>query len=529
MKMKYINKNNFKLLCLGLLTLAAPACTDDFEGLNVDKGRISDADLAKDGAEAAFLLPIMMNNIVVTGTGVQTQQNLQAESYAGYLEAPTAFIGNVNTMTYSTKGIWAGSYDASTNNVMNNWLTMQKKGYDVKYPDLYAIGLILKGMAGQRLTDTFGPYPYSKFGNTAEPKFDSPAEVYAGIFADLEKAVAALLAAEKADPAADTKRFAKWDRSTFKGDYLKWVKLANTIRLRMAMRISVVDPAKGKAEADKALLPANGGVMDLSTGSFQVAASATAVNPYFTMTNAWSDTRMSAAIITYLDGFKDSRLAVYANPATHAPIAGTFRGIRPGIEKPADKKPYINYSTFKVAEFAPVKIVDGAESYFLKAEGALRGWNVGGTAQSLYEEGIRASFTLNGAGGVDAYLNSTSTQAAYVDPANASLNSEPLTSNTVKWDEAGSFDNKLEKIITQKWIALFPEGTEAWSEFRRTGYPAQYAIAFPTNPRLPKGTFIKRLTYPNLVASSSKAAYDAAVTAYLQGKDEPDIKFYWMK
>ena len=175
--MKYLNKTNIKLLCLGLLALSVPACTEDFEGLNVNKGQISDADLAKDGAEAAFLLPIMMNNIIVTGNGHQTQQNLQAESYAGYLEAPGPFASNVNPTTYATKGIWPSSYDLSTNNVMNNWLTMKKKGYDVKYPDLYAVALIMKAMAGQRLTDTFGPYPYTKFGNTAEPKFDSPAEV----------------------------------------------------------------------------------------------------------------------------------------------------------------------------------------------------------------------------------------------------------------------------------------------------------------------------------------------------------------
>lgn len=527
--MKYFNKNNYKLLCLGLLTLAASACTDDFNDLNVNKGLISDADLVKDGAEAAFLLPIMMNNIVVTSTLVQTQQNLQAESYAGYLEAPTAFVGNVNTMTYATKGLWPRSYDLTTNNVMDNWLTMQKKGFDVKYPDLYAISLILKGAAAQRLTDTFGPYPYSKFGNTAEPKFDSPAEVYAGVFADLDVAVSALLKAEKDDPLADKKRFEKWDRSSFKGDYLKWVKLANTIRMRMAIRISVVDPAKGKAEFDKAMLAANGGVMDVATGTFTVGASATATNPYFTMTNAWSDTRMSAAIITYMQGFGDGRLATYANPGKHPSLAGTFRGIRPGIEKPADKKPYIDYSTFKVAEFAPVKVVDGAESYFLRAEAALRGWNAGGTSQSLYEEGIRASFTLSGGAGADAYLNSTTTQLAYVDPANAALNSPPLTTNVVKWDEAATMERKLEKIITQKWIAIFPEGTEAWAEFRRTGYPAQYPITFSQNPRLPNGTFIKRLTYPVLVASSSKVAYDAAVAAHLQGKDEADIKFYWMK
>ncbi|SDM34529.1 Susd and RagB outer membrane lipoprotein [Daejeonella rubra] len=528
--MKYFNNNNYKLLCIGLLALAAPSCTKDFEGLNVNTGNISDADLAKDGAEAAFLLPIMMNNIVATSTGHQTQQNLQAESYANYLEAPSNFIGNVNPTTYVTRGIWPNSYNVSTNNVMNNWLTMSKKGYDTKYPDLYAIALIMKAAAAQRLVDTFGPYPYTKYGNTAEPKFDSPAEAYAAIFVDLDKAVVALLAAEAADKNADVARFSKWDRSSFKGEYTKWIKLANTIRLRMAMRISVVDPAKGKVEAEKAVAVANGGVMDAASGSFTVSPS-NGVSPYFTYTNAWSDTRISAAVITYLQGYGDGRLPIYALTATDPAVAGTYRGIRPGVDRPS-KTIYENYSKYNVAETSHTKVVDVAESYFLRAEGVLRGWNMGGgTAKQWYEDGVKTSFTANGAAGADAYLQSTSKQLAYVDPKrpNNQYDSAPLTDNVVMWDEAANFETKLEKVITQKWIAVFPEGTEGWSEFRRTGYPKLYNIMAPQNPKLPLGTFIKRLTYPTAVASASKAAYDAAVAAHLGGRDDEDVKFYWMK
>jgi hypothetical protein len=136
---------------------------------------------------------------------------------------------------------------------------------------------------------------------------------------------------------------------------------------------------------------------------------------------------------------------------------------------------------------------------------------------------------LNGAGGVDDYLESTSTQLAYVDPTTPSNNSPALSDVTVKWDESLGFEKKLEKIITQKWITMFPEGQEAWSEFRRTGYPKLYHILASTNPLIPTGTFIKRLTYPATVASSSKAQYDAAVSAYLGGKDDETVTFYWMK
>lgn len=526
-------KNIYKTNCIKLLfcflILTASSCTKDFDGLNTNKGDISDADLTKDGAEAAFLLPVMMNRVVFTEPGEQTQQNLQAESYAGYLETPSAFLGNVNTTTYVTRGIWDASYTVSTNGVMNNWLTMKKNGFDTKYPDLYAIALILKAAAGQRLVDTFGPYPYSKYGDSAEPGFDSPAQAYAAIFVDLNSAVTALLAAEAADPNADQTRFKKWDRSTLAGEYTNWIKLANTLRLRMAIRISTADAALGKTQAELAVLPANGGVLDATTGSFAVAA-ASGTNAHYTMTNAWSDTRMSAAIITYMQGFGDPRLPAYTLTATDAAVAGTYIGIRPGVAK-TSKSVYENYSKYNVGVSTPMKVVDGSESYFLKAEGILRGWNMGGgTAQEMYELGVKTSIAANGVAGADAYLQSTTTQTAYVDPKSPTINnSAPLTTNVVKWNEGGSFENKLEKIITQKWIAVFPEGTEGWSEFRRTGFPKQYFITSPQNTSvLPLGTYIKRLTYPTSVVTTSQNAYNAAVAAYLGGVENEATKFYWM-
>ncbi|HXH99565.1 MAG TPA: SusD/RagB family nutrient-binding outer membrane lipoprotein [Sphingobacteriaceae bacterium] len=522
-----IINNKYKLISLSLLLFVTSSCKDDLEGLNNDLKQMPPSALAQDANEGGFLLPTIMHSVVGTTTGVQTQQNLQAESYANYLEAPSNFIGNVNPTTYVTRGIWPNSYNTSTNGVMNNWLQMKKTGIDVKYPDLYAIALILKVAAGGRLVDTFGPYPYTTYGSSAEPKFDTPQEAYAAFFKDLDQAVAALKAAETADPNADQARFKKWDVSSMGGEYTKWIKIANTLRLRLAIRISgTPDAALAKTEGEKAMAATSGGVLTDVEGSWSVAATS-GINPYFTFTNAWSDTRVSAAVITYLQGFGDPRLPVYALPGTDPVLAGTYRGIRPGVERPT-KTVYENYSKYNVKELTPVKQMDGAESYFLRAEGALLGWAMGGTPQALYEAGVRASLKLNGVP-EGTYLQSTSMQMDYVDPKKAAYNSPRLSDVTVKWNEAATAEQKLEKIITQKWITVFPEGTEAWSEFRRTGYPKLYNIMDPKNPKLPLGTFIKRLTYPVIVASSSKAAYDAAVSGSLGGRDDEDVKFYWMK
>jgi hypothetical protein len=510
------------LIAAGLLSIAT-SCTDYMQTINQDEKLITDQDLVQDANEGGILLPLMMNRIVATTTAVQTQQNLQAESYAGYLETPTPFLNNENTTTYFMVDGWNNAaWNTSTQNIMDQWLQMWKKGYETKYPDLYAIALIIKVAGAHRLVDTFGPYPYTKYGTAAQVAFDSEEEAYNAFFADLEKAIGYLQAAEAANPNADKTRFAKWDKSTLAGEYTNWIKLANTLRLRLAMRISKVKPDLAKSEAEKAAAPASGGL--LSDIGFSVVPTST--NPYYTMANAWSDTRLSASIETFLKGFADPRLTTYAEPATDPAVAGQIKGIRAGSERP-DKTRYQFYSLPNVSTTSAVKQVDVAESYFLKAEGALRGWNMGGTAKEFYEAGIRASFKGNNASGVDEYLASTSTQIAYVDPKNTANNSPARTQITVKWNESDNFETKLERIITQKWIALYPEGTEAWSEFRRTGYPKLYPVAVSKNPDLPAGTFIKRLTYPSAVTNSSGDAVRAAVAAYLGGKDSAATPIWW--
>lgn len=112
-----------------------------------------------------------------------------------------------------------------------------------------------------------------------------------------------------------------------------------------------------------------------------------------------------------------------------------------------------------------------AESFFLRAEGALRGWDMGGTAKSFYEQGVRMSFEENNAAGVDDYLaDHTSTPGAFAD--NVGSDNYTFSSRvTPAWDDNAGFEAQLERIITQKWIANYPDGPEGWSEYRRTGYP----------------------------------------------------------
>jgi hypothetical protein len=127
-----------------------------------------------------------------------------------------------------------------------------------------------------------------------------------------------------------------------------------------------------------------------------------------------------------------------------------------------------------------------SEVCFLKAEAAIRGWSNAGDAKTNYEDGIRASFA-EARLGVNTGLYSMADDEAYI------------AGGEVGWNESADFETKLKKIATQKWIALFPNGTEAWAEVRRTGYPELIPIVRSDDPDIDpdNGEFIKKLRYIN--------------------------------
>lgn len=520
-----IRQGKQTLLCAISLVLVS-ACTDRYE--NGDLKQFSDELAETDGVKGGMLLPGMMNNIVIaTGSAnYQRDNNHNGDAFSGYLSSPTPFQGNIQNRTYAMSDTWNSPvWSRPSETVLNPWLQTKKEENDVKYPDLYAIGLICKVFVGHRLVDVFGPIPYTRYGSASEVSFDSEEAAYNAFFEDLAWAVDALTTAENESPDGDQFRFARFDQSLYKGDYAKWIRMANTLRLRLAMRISNVNPEKARTEAEAAVNHPFG-VLTAEDGSFAVIAPTT--HPLEQMSNAWSDVRMGATIVSYLKGYNDPRLETYALPAVDPAVEGEYIGIRNGIDISL-KDTYVNFSKPNFQQTTPVKIMDGAESYFLRAEGALKGWNMGGTAQQFYESGVRASFDLNDVGGVDDYLNNaTAVPSDYTDPKNPDNNGGILTHTTVKWDEGASADEKLERIMIQKWLAIYPEGREAWAEIRRTGYPKVYPnVVNYSGGLIPEGAFIRRLTYPTSITNASKAAVDEAVSQYLDGNDSPYTLLWW--
>ena len=149
----------------------------------------------------------------------------------------------------------------------------------------------------------------------------------------------------------------------------------------------------------------------------------------------------------------------------------------------------------------------------------------------MYETGITTSFAQYGLDAASYLANGTSTPAPYVDPVNSVNNvnaGDPhLSTATIKWDEAASFDTKLEKIITQKWISMYPDGQEAWSEVRRTGYPKLFPVLVNNSGgKISTDAFIKRINFASGEFQTNPIEVAKAVQC-LGGPDNGGTALWW--
>lgn len=459
--------------CLLLIFVAfnMVSCDKDFEEYNQDPFAITNSDLERDFKLVGEpFINIIQNIYVHTPAWItQLQQNLIGDVYSGYMMPPNPFGGNNNNTNYNLVDGWnTWAWNPAYQNVMAPGLDV-KTNAGTDFPEFLAWLKIAQVAAMHRVTDMFGPIIYTQFGQVAEDgtiEYDCQDVVYNAFFNDLDEAVTTLTQYMNNNP--DKQPFTQFDE-VYGGDISKWIQFANSLRLRLAIRVSKVAPALAQQQAEAAYSHPLGVLTD-NDGNFTVKNSID--HPMNTINSAWNDIRMGAPMESILVGYNDPRLPAYFQPSNI--VAGEYKGIRQGIPI-ADKGDYVNFSALQ--SLGDVQLMVCSEVYFLRAEGALRGWNMGGSAQELYEEGIRKSFEQYGLGGADAYLaDNSSTAIDYIDAFNADNNAAALSDVTIAWNGADEFERNLERIITQKWIAMYPDGQEAWSEYRRTSYPPLFPV-----------------------------------------------------
>jgi hypothetical protein len=379
-----------------------------------------------------------------------------------------------------------------------------------------------------KLTAIHGPVIYSNYGSTSNTiLYDKESDLYNLFFAQLDS-IQTDFAANK-----DYKGFVKFDPS-YKGDITKWMKAVNSMRLRLAMRLSKVNPALAKTQGEKAL---NDPAGLITTNADNLNISLLGNKMYMAVICfEWDDTRMGAVMESFLLGLKDGRVSKYfqgPNLSQDPSLSVySYKGIRNGAYTDAkiDRVPYSRVAD----DFQTVQTrrsITAAEVWFLKAEAALRGWAGSGDAKTNYENGVRLSFADWGAGGVDAYLaDATSKPIDYVDPKDARNNFTASSTITVAWNEGDSNELKLEKIMTQKWINNFTNTLESWVDFRRTGYPKIPHVAkndsSPDWGVIPADQWIKRMPFVNAERTGSAAAV-ADATTKLGGQDLISTRLWW--
>jgi hypothetical protein len=514
----------FLFACLGS---ALTSCTKNFQSYNTDPTGITNQNLQV----ATFFIPLEQEIMYMTYDNYQTGQNLNADIYGGYAMPDQTFGTTLDNANYVFVDGWNST---AFNNIYTYLIGPIKNkigasGVQTSNPDYWAIALIVEVEGIDRVTDKFGPVPYSKVGTSlTSVVYDSQQSIYQQMFLQLDTAVANLQAYIAAKPGSTP--LAGYD-AIYGGDYTKWLKLANSLRLRLAMHIVKADPATAQAQAEKAL-SAGGGLLSAVADDAAVLASQANGNDYYQITYAYGDNSMNASIQSYLVGYKDPRLPVYFLPDTDPGHTSEYTGLRIGSNIPP--KPFYsgfskyNYNTLFTIS-APELIMTAAEAWFLKAEAALRGWAGAGDAQTDYETGIQTSMLQNGvSGAASAYINdATSLPSDYTDYLNSANNSLALSTITIKWDPAATNEVKLERIITQKWLAMFPEGQEAWTEFRRTGYPKLFpVVANNSGGTIDTKIQVRRLVYPASEATVEPDAEKAGISL-LGGPDNGGTRLWW--
>lgn len=431
-----MKKNIIKFSVLFLfISLLITSCTDDFEKINTDPDRAKDASATN---VLAFVLRYWPDNM----NDVWSDMN-EPSTYAGHL-AKIQYIDEAkyNFRPNIVENKWYYVYIT-----LNNVNEIIAKAETAENQNLLAVGKILRAYIFQTATDTWRDIPYLDALKISEglllPKYDKQEDIYPALLTELKDA---------ADLLANGSGSLGDGDILFKGDTEKWQKFANSLRLRLALRISEVSQSLAEETVSEILgNPTDYPIMESNDDNafYWWPGSDPYEEPWYTDSKGRDDHAVSDVLINTLLDLDDPRLPVYAFPAASD---GAYRGFTIGAAAqpslptvsrigerfrldPAGFTPYMRY----------------AEVMFHIAEAALKGFNTGGiTAQDAYIEAVTASLQENGIDSeeIEAYLSGP-----------------------------GEYDGTLDQLYLQEWIALFKQGLEAWSLYRRTGIPTTHYVA----------------------------------------------------
>ncbi len=365
---------------------------------------------------------------------------------------------------------------------------VEKAGYDEKKAqNMRAIITVMEVASYALLTETFGDVPYSEallgLENTL-PKYDDAATIFADLFVKLNEAINSLDVNGGSFGAEDL---------YFGGDISKWKMYANSLKLRMGMRMADVPSFNSQSVVESAI----SGIYKSQDESFIFKYLGT--DPYVNTiySGFYIDNRQdyvpSNTLIDKMNELEDPRLPLWFTKKDGKYIGLTYGKTDGGV--------YDNFSNFTSMFFDPalaVPMIDYVEIEFFLAEAVERGYNVGGSAEEHYNNGIKASILYYGGTDADADAYLANPKVAY----------------------ATAEGNWKQKIGTQKWLAMYNRGVEGWTEWRRLDYPILNVPEGKTYADIPV-----RYPYPYDENDMNPDNYEAAAAAI--GGDSATTKLWW--
>lgn len=536
--------NNIKTLVLGATVLMTASGCGDLDQYNQEKLGNPENMYADYNA--------VVNPLKSLQRGLQSDYqlypNLSADMFSGMFSTASQFNGGKNNMTYFMMDGWNNRIIARQQDIFNYSIIIDNAAKNfypgIDFTGTFAVKKILKVITAARVSDNHGPVVYSKYETpnaNGVTDFDSQQDAYQNFINDLTVAITDLQKIQNMPAAGNEGDKAALKRAdlVYGGNMAQWAKLANSLKLRLAMRMSYADPVKSKQYAEEALASSAGLITDNADNALiSVGQSELSFIIY-----SWGDCLIGAPLMAYMNGYNDPRLPAYAIPASDPSLQGKYIGIRQGIDLLNGKSTYGGFSQPQAKSAngdyfsgtdGKMKLFTAAETWFLKAEAALRGYAGAGDIQTNYTTGVQQSFGEWGkSASVATYLaDTTSTEAPYVDPKNAdnniALGHPQLSTITIAWNNGDTNERKLERIITQKWLSLYPNGPEAWAEQRRTGYPILFKVRKnDSGGAISTEGMIRRIPF-TVDTKTSLYNYQQAAQM-LNGPDTGGTKLWWDK
>lgn len=489
--------------------------------------------------------------------------NITVDNYAGYMVVPHNFAhggdGLLNSTYAYNQGYCDGPYGAFLG-IKNNIANMINHPMIDSIPELKAIGLLIFDYSAQEMVDLYGSIPYFDHKSNKESNpftFNKMEEIYISIVDNLDTINACLKHFETRPDwykAGVQSILSQNDVISQDKSVESWRRLANSLKLRMAVHIAKVQPDKAKKWAEEAV---QAGVIETTAQEMYLDPLMLGyTNPLSEIAISWGDTRLNASFESLLASLKhpyleyvfekNSNIIVNKDDPNDIMQANTrIIGLRAGIRMSpgqAYKDNFrIAYSSIKndpenpAMAGAPLYVMKLSEVQFLRAEGDLRGWTMGGSAQQFYEEGIRNAQVEHRwiplyPNYVDEYMSlEAAVPYKYEDQYDHSNDIESVTTIGVKWNEGDSKETKLEKIITQKYIAAFPYSYEAWNDLRRTGYPKLFPVlnVEDGDGSLVQGDIIRRIPLPGRDTSVGMNDINTSGIEALGGDDKQGTRVWW--